>query len=430
MAKAIITRIFTTSQNHARYYEWGATNLKMQPLARFVCEKKAPASLRSRMPGHLLPIALGSLMVALMLTAGVARAADFTVTTAQDLQNALTEAAANEENDTIYVSEGYYSGNFTYNSSGGHDLVIENKSGVVNTEITLDGGGSGRALSITSVGTGSNVVSGLSLSRDCGSVAMGALLIEGGAGSEIQVKDCRFISPANTSGMGLEITSGLNVTVTDCTVIGLLSEGKSGTGVSVTGVPGQVTVQDCRINSNMSSTPQGCGMRIIGADLVQLSGNEFADNDTIATTTSSPRKSGGGAYCQATTLELKDNIFRNNDPYGPGGGAYCDATDITLKNNFFEGNLATTYYFEKFGGGGAYCIGTNLTVNKNRFEGNAGKGAGMFCSGVTTTLSDNQFLNNDSPYSGGGFYCLGTVTLLRNSFRACFKNGFILLPGA
>ena len=48
------------------------------------------------------------------------RAVDYHVATAQDLQNALTLAAANGANNNIYLTNGYYIGNFNYNSSAGH----------------------------------------------------------------------------------------------------------------------------------------------------------------------------------------------------------------------------------------------------------------------------------------------------------------------
>ena len=53
-----------------------------------------------------------------LLTAwSTARAVDFHVVTAQDLQNALTLAAANGADDVIYLTNGYYIGNFNYNSA-------------------------------------------------------------------------------------------------------------------------------------------------------------------------------------------------------------------------------------------------------------------------------------------------------------------------
>jgi hypothetical protein len=50
------------------------------------------------------------------------QADDFHVTTAQELQSALTQAAGNGAADTIYLAAGYYMGNF--NSQPGFSLVL------------------------------------------------------------------------------------------------------------------------------------------------------------------------------------------------------------------------------------------------------------------------------------------------------------------
>ena len=96
------------------------------------------------------------LLLALVLGATGARAVDFHVATAQDLQNALTLAAANGANNNIYVTNGYYIGNFNYNSAAGYNLAVTNEPGVTNTQITLDGAGGGRALNLASSGSASH----------------------------------------------------------------------------------------------------------------------------------------------------------------------------------------------------------------------------------------------------------------------------------
>src|ERR1039458_5331099 len=147
------------------------------------------------------------------------RAVDYHVATAQDLQNALTLAAANGANNNIYLTNGYYIGNFNYNSSAGYNLVVTNEPGVTNSQITIDGAGGGRALSITSSGTSAITVSGITFLRNCDNAGIGALRIRAGTGATILVSGCPFLSPTNTSGMGLELASGLNATMTNCTAI-------------------------------------------------------------------------------------------------------------------------------------------------------------------------------------------------------------------
>ncbi len=69
---------------------------------------------------------LASLGLAALLTLpGAVRAVDFHVTTAQELQNALTLAAANGADDTLYLAAGYYTGNFNFNSIENRSLVLQ-----------------------------------------------------------------------------------------------------------------------------------------------------------------------------------------------------------------------------------------------------------------------------------------------------------------
>ena len=112
---------------------------------------------------HKLTIWLGAL--ALAAACVQARAVDFHCATAQDLQNALTLAAANGANNNIYLTNGYYVGNFNYNSSGVNNLTLLPEPGLTNTGITIDGAGGGRALNISSSGaTNTITVQGITAS--------------------------------------------------------------------------------------------------------------------------------------------------------------------------------------------------------------------------------------------------------------------------
>jgi hypothetical protein len=103
-----------------------------------------------------------------VLAAMSARAVDFHVATAQDLQTALTMAAGNGAPNNIWLTNGYYTGTFNYSSSANYNLVLTNEPGVSNTQITIDGGGGGRDLNITCTGSSGNVtVSGITFVRNC-----------------------------------------------------------------------------------------------------------------------------------------------------------------------------------------------------------------------------------------------------------------------
>ena len=113
-----------------------------------------------------------------LLAAGAAQAADFHVATAQDLQNALTTATANGADNIIWLTNGYYTGTFSYNSSATYNLMIRLEPGLTNTQVTIDGGGGGRGLNISCSGASGNVtVSNITFIRNCGNYQIGALRI-------------------------------------------------------------------------------------------------------------------------------------------------------------------------------------------------------------------------------------------------------------
>ena len=386
------------------------------------------------------------LLLALVLGATGARAVDFHVATAQDLQNALTLAAANGANNNIYVTNGYYIGNFNYNSAAGYNLAVTNEPGVTNTQITLDGAGGGRALSLTSSGTGSITVAGLTFLRNCGSTAIGALRIAAGGGGTILVNGCQFLSPTNTSGMGLEIASGLNATVTNCTAIGA-SEADNyhdGTGISISGVTGNTTVQNCILTTN-----KACGLVVSSTGIITIAANIFTSNSN-----GGGGGSGGGASCNGQTIILTSNTFIGNSGMSGGvycsyitagsmtvtftgntftgnsggsggsggGGAFCNgyySMAVTLVGNTFTGNSSTYYY----SAGGfscnayeAYANGIILTATGNTFTGNSGSGAGgIFTPLCSATLTGNTFTGN-SGGNGGGVSCSGLALFTNNSF--------------
>ena len=367
-----------------------------------------------------------SMTIALALGfAGRGLAVDFHVATAQDLQNALTLAAANGMDDNIYLTNGYYIGNFNFNSAEARNLTLQAEPGVASDQVTIDGAGGGRSMSLSSSAAANSItVRGLTFLRNCGSAGNAGLRIGGGANAVILVDGCRFISPTNSSGMGLQLVSGLNATVTGCNVVGV--NGGGGTGIVINSVTGNVNVQNCTVTMNSSS-----GLYISGGSVLTITGNTFNGNSS---------GNGGGAYCISFsgTVTLTGNIFTSNSvaTYSGGalgGGAYCYGTTVTLTGNTFTANSSGN---GGSGGGGAYCSGTTTTLTGNTFTGNSGpRGGGALCGGSTTTLTGNTFTGNSANDSGGGA-CLsgnGTLTLSGNTFKlnaAALNGGGLYADGS
>ncbi|RKX45647.1 MAG: hypothetical protein DRP64_04365, partial [Verrucomicrobia bacterium] len=127
-----------------------------------------------------------SFSAALLLCTCIASlGAEFSVSTAQELQNALTTAAANGVDDSILVDAGYYTGNFNFSSAESQALTLRAADGVEATAVTLDGNGAGRALGITCSVIADINVQNLTFMRDTGSVDFSGLRVETFGGVEI-----------------------------------------------------------------------------------------------------------------------------------------------------------------------------------------------------------------------------------------------------
>jgi predicted outer membrane repeat protein len=298
--------------------------------------------------------------------------------------------------------------------------------------------------------------------------------VAAGGGATIVVRDCLFLSPANSIGMGLEVLSGLNATVTNCTATGANTGG--GTGMSISGVTGNVIVENCTFDTNSSwgvlvfnivETEYGPGTGLASA-AVAITGNNFNGNN-------------GGAGCFAATVTLSSNVFNGNVGNGEGSATACQATNavifsgntftsnsgpysvagveaaiMTASNNTFTGNSGGgLYYFwpgpiagfsdvcamtlsgntftGNTGNGGAACngFGMTATVTSNTFTGNSSGGGNFLLGGGggfaavseyatngDVTLSNNTFIENSTSGPGGGAYCdnLASITILANTF--------------
>ena len=370
---------------------------------------------------------LSSLRCLCLVAAGVlisqlpVRAVDFHVATAQDLQNALTLAASNGADDNIYLTNGYYVGNFNFNSAEARNLTLLPEPGLTNAGIIIDGAGGGRALNLANSAGGNTItVQGITFLRNCGSSSSGALRIGVGTAATISVSGCQFLSPTNTSGMGLEIASGQSVAVSGCTVIGSTSGG-GGIGISVSGVSGNVMVQSCVIATNRGFLVNGGGLSIGAASLATITNNTISGNALNG-------GNGGGVYCAGAALLCGNTLTGNSAVYyyngntygGTGGGAYCGGT-ATLTNNTFTGNSCNSV-----GGGGAYCGGTAMLTRNSFISNSTGGGpggGGAYCGG-TATLNGNTFTGNsashngDPSFGGGAAYCQGAATLSGNTFSS------------
>ena len=373
----------------------------------------------------------------LLLDLPSARAVNFHVATAQDLQSALYLSATNGFANTIYVTNGYYldSGSFHYASSGTNSLTLLAEPGVASSAIVLDSGGTGSSLNIVCTVPCQITVQGMTFLRNCGNVNLGGLQIAA-PGSAIVVNGCEFLSPTNSSGCGLVITAGANAIVTNCIATGSII-GSGGTGIDISGVTNNVIVQASTLTTNNSGSGNyGGGLYVSGAVIVAVTKCLFTGN--------SADYNGGGAYLSSAygNISLLGNTFTGNSAVWNGGGGVCfsGGTNATLAGNTFTGNWVSNYYTTF--GGGAYCynISGSVSLANNNFTGNSASsinssyssyGGGFCCQNIygTISLTNNNFIGNSASslnlYAcgyGGGFYCNSTVTAPVSLYGNTFQN--------
>ena len=411
-------------------------------------------------------------MAAMIGLAAAARAAEFHVTTAQELQNALTAAAANGEGDTVYVAAGYYTGNFNFNSAETQSLTVQAEGGVANTEITVDGAGTGRSMNLTATVAADLTVRGLTFTRNCNSTGNAGLRLST-QGGDVLIDNCRAIGVTADYGIGIEIAVAKIVTVRGC-IVTLDATSKGDAGISVSGVTGGVTVDNNTVSGNPSLTGSGRGIAVsLGSGVpISISGNNVCSNkasgfgggiyvkntsSTIALTNNTvtgnsiTTDSGNGIFVSAISgsATLTGNTVRDNIGWGCGGIVINSTSSSTLTGNTVSGNrgnggsgiyidggtvllvanmlIGNSDAGSGYGGGGVYCGGNgNTTLTGNTIVGNSvanGSGGGVLI-GNTASLSGNTVSGNTSARDGGGgIHCTGVATLTGNTVTDNLTTG-------
>jgi len=219
---------------------------------------------------------------------------------ATELQNALTAAQSNGDHDLIKVVQGIYIGNFVFDSSEGYDITLlggytsECAYRVVDPSNTiLDGGGSGRVLSLQDTYGGNIHVEGFTIQN----------------GYEI-----------NLSGGGIYAYSyGYSVKSGSITLKNNIiknNTAKNGGGGYVHSYAywmvdsGDITFINNSVTGNNCSTSGG-GIYIYTQSKYEDTGNVTLTNNTI--TENSSGENGGGIYlAMSKTIKLYNNIIWGN----------------------------------------------------------------------------------------------------------------------
>jgi predicted outer membrane repeat protein len=367
-------------------------------------------------------------------------AADFHVTTAQGLQNALAAAANNGTDNNIYLTNGYYGGNFSFNGTNANNLTLLAEAGVTNTAITIDGEGVGTALNITnSASAGTFTIQGINFEVDSGPVngdtgggAIGALQIGVGNQAAILVSGCAFTPNIKGGDWALEIASAMNATVTGCTFLATNGSVYNstltiGTGVAIApeggmpGLTGSLTVQNCSFS--------GCGYGVwcntaTSPIIVAISNNIFTSN-------------GIGLYVSGLlggvatgTVNASQNTFEGNifgSAWGGSAATMYEISTATFTGNTFVSN-GTGVFGGGFAGGSVALVGNNsATFTSNTFIGNLAQTVSAVWGSVSDSFiaANNRFVGNSDINGGAGAVSIagGTVTIQGNTFEQNIAGG-------
>jgi hypothetical protein len=318
-----------------------------------------------------------SVFFLLAFTVGITWCEEFYVSTATELQSALTKAQINGEDDIIKVAQGLYKGNFSYESSEGHSISLLGgytsnfSERIINPENTvLDGGNSGTVLYFCDISNLSSVV-----------------------GENIRIEGFTIRNGYTTDeGGGICVKCG-----------------------RVYSVIRYITIADNIISDN-TANGSGGGVNAISSSFGSSSSYTFINN--VITNNTSKSGMGGGIYAASNAImgssghiTLENNIIAENTSYGGAGGAY-----------------AKTYVNEHGFCGNIIFIHNNIIGNRT----SNGRGGGVdvyswcrYQAAGQIIFSNNNILDNQSGDSGGGVNVISRSTDSSGS-RVIFKNNSIL----
>ena len=353
---------------------------------------------------------LFTLVAAASLISSIAQAHTYCVSTASGLQDALSAAASNGENDTLLIEQGSYTGNFVYGSSEAFDVTVEGGYTIscadrvadpANT--VLDGNFTGGVLALASSTVVHFSVEGVTIQN--GAIA------NHGAGLYVSTEGTVTLTnnrvSGNTTGSGgsyhgggIYVSSGSTVTLTNNTVSGNSSNyggyANRGGGIYVYGGNGTVTLTNNTVSGN-SVNSQGGGIYVSDSSAITLTSNLVSGNTVNGT--------GGGIYVNSHAT-LTNNTVSGNAANNTGGGIYVNS-HATLTNNTVSGNTASNT------GGGIYVYSPY-----------------NFNSPVTLTMTNNTVSENTADYGGGLYYYCGYEFPIADIYNNIIWNNSAVVEGS
>ena len=382
-------------------------------------------------------------LVALNFLAGFIWSKEFCVSNATQLQNALTEAATNGDEDIIMVVRGTYIGNFTFDSYDGREIALKGgyssdcTSRILDpTNTILDGNHAGRVLYIKNPGQywgGDIYIEGFTIQNGNTADLAGGIYAAScvmGTPGRITIKDNIIKGNSASEGGGLcaytddesfgsLLADEMNVRIGrkrimrsmfrrtrirqndsgDIVIINNIIENNFGGGIvartNADLVAGSISIIDNTITGN---TGRGVRTGTWGGS-IEICGNSISGNTSL--------ENGGGVYASSYNeygggnIAFINNIISNNSSV-EGGGVYTrtDGTLVAgalhLVNNTITGNLGSDF-------GGGVCIesveASTLNLYNNIIWGNSALAGGDIFMKIDPALlywgAESNGFNND-----------------------------------
>jgi len=164
---------------------------------------------------------LAGYIIVALVAQPVAFTAEFHVATAQEFQTALSTAAVNGEDDTIFLAAGIYKGNFNFLTTAAQALTIQTESGLKPGDVVLDGEAKGRVLNLDAGSANANFTLGTLVFRN-GSINGNGGGLSARTRGIVSVSQCQFTRNSSSSGGGggIYIANANSLAVTNNTIAG------------------------------------------------------------------------------------------------------------------------------------------------------------------------------------------------------------------
>ncbi len=333
-------------------------------------------------------------------------AADFHVTTPEELQTALSTAGDNGADDIVFLAAGTYVGNYSFQTGESRALTIKPELGLNPGQVILDGGGMDRVLNLNAGGNEvSFTIEKLTIQNGTTS-SQGSGIYINTTGIAL-VDNCTFKN--NRLSSCLYLTSASSITISNSIITS-----NNGYGINMSSAQCQMNL----INNSISENSQA-GLYIDTANTIALNNNiinnngyrgvdmYFADNVNIVDNIITGNDYIGLYSYSCKNITIDNNIIQDNstDSYGAGIYIYDNSSqsNLMIENNEIVNNTAGINQH----GGGVYLVFKGSTfINNNIITGNigGGGGGGIYLNAGAQSNIINNTISENTGGPGGGLY--------------------------